>query len=178
MRFLYPVVGIAEVEMKLAKFSSLTSLEYCERRFFLRVSPLKSEARLPRPALAGLNFLAKCGKTAFFATATDPPAILDEQGRASRRAAAAKRSSALASTCDGGGSRLLPELASAPAAPPPPPPAESECAVCMENRRNCVLRPCGHLCTCAPCGRTLVARRDLCPICRAVIVDVVEFYRA
>jgi hypothetical protein len=41
------------------------------------------------------------------------------------------------------------------------------CAVCMENPKNCFLRPCGHVAACMLCAAQLRA----CPVCRTPIED-------
>ena len=46
---------------------------------------------------------------------------------------------------------------------------ENECRVCMVNRKNTVLIPCGH-CLCSNC----VKRVTKCPMCRATIRRSVE----
>lgn len=51
---------------------------------------------------------------------------------------------------------------------------EQTCTVCLENRRNAVFSPCGHMCACIPCVRSLRERR--CPVCRAGITTVVRVY--
>ena len=46
---------------------------------------------------------------------------------------------------------------------------ERECRICMEQRANTVLVPCGH-CLCTQCGRKI----QKCPMCRAPIQRRVE----
>jgi len=41
---------------------------------------------------------------------------------------------------------------------------ESECIICMESERNCVVSECGHYCMCIDCAVLL----DKCPVCRVV----------
>jgi hypothetical protein len=50
------------------------------------------------------------------------------------------------------------------------------CIVCLESRVDAMLYSCGHMCSCAMCGRHLVASGQSCPICRAPIRDVVRVY--
>jgi predicted nuclease with TOPRIM domain len=40
---------------------------------------------------------------------------------------------------------------------------EKECALCMENPRNIMLKPCNHVCMCEECAKKVVKKR--CPIC-------------
>jgi hypothetical protein len=41
---------------------------------------------------------------------------------------------------------------------------DNECAVCMDGPKNQVLTPCGHVCVCLECARTLLNKQ--CPVCR------------
>lgn len=50
------------------------------------------------------------------------------------------------------------------------------CCVCMDNRKDAVLVPCGHRCLCVKCGDLLKSRRRTCPICRATITSVVRVH--
>jgi len=67
--------------------------------------------------------------------------------------------------------------------PPPPPPdrknqerkcstssmdADKECKICFENKIDCVLLTCGHMCACSGCAEQL----KNCPICREPISQV------
>lgn len=52
------------------------------------------------------------------------------------------------------------------------------CSICMDRRIDSLLYACGHMCTCAPCGRQLLAHGDSCPMCRAPVRDVVVAYIA
>ena len=60
MRFLYPVYCIPEVELTKCSETSMVTVEKC------------------------LNFLERCGKTAFFRSGTEP-LILNEEQREERR---------------------------------------------------------------------------------------------
>ena len=53
---------------------------------------------------------------------------------------------------------------------------DTECVICMDKARSCILAPCHHLCTCASCGNLLVSRKDACPICRRGISQIIPFY--
>lgn len=56
----------------------------------------------------------------------------------------------------------------------------SSCSVCMENAVNAVLYTCGHMCMCFSCARKLLRHRGdnrRCPMCRAVIRDIIKIYR-
>jgi hypothetical protein len=56
------------------------------------------------------------------------------------------------------------------------PAVSGTCIVCLESRVDAMLYSCGHMCSCAMCGRHLVASGQSCPICRAPIRDVVRVY--
>jgi len=53
---------------------------------------------------------------------------------------------------------------------------DKTCVVCMEKPRNCIFYKCGHNGTCIACANVLKAQNGSCPLCRAVIVDVVKTY--
>eukprot|EP00871_Galdieria_phlegrea_P004878 jgi/Galph1/5391/GphlegSOOS_G4035.1 len=50
------------------------------------------------------------------------------------------------------------------------------CVICTDAAADSLLYRCGHLCTCALCGRQLIATGQPCPICRAPIHDVIRAY--
>ncbi|XP_072020540.1 mitochondrial ubiquitin ligase activator of NFKB 1-like [Amphiura filiformis] len=50
------------------------------------------------------------------------------------------------------------------------------CAVCLTNRRDCVLLNCGHVCVCSRCVKDL--QPPQCPICRQRIARTVPLYHA
>lgn len=50
------------------------------------------------------------------------------------------------------------------------------CSICLESSVDSLLYGCGHMCTCAICGRQLLAGGQSCPICRAPIRDVVKAF--
>jgi hypothetical protein len=56
------------------------------------------------------------------------------------------------------------------------PAVSGTCVVCLETRVDAMLYSCGHMCSCALCGRHLIASGQNCPICRAPIRDVVRVY--
>ena len=45
----------------------------------------------------------------------------------------------------------------------------ADCSICMSNKADCLLIPCGHHCCCSGCAEELRKRRQPCPICRADI---------
>mmetsp|Transcript_3464 Transcript_3464/g.6495 ORF Transcript_3464/g.6495 Transcript_3464/m.6495 type:complete len:356 (-) Transcript_3464:1944-3011(-) len=50
------------------------------------------------------------------------------------------------------------------------------CTICMETPIDSVLYTCGHMCSCSPCGRSLLASGMPCPICRAPVRDIVRIF--
>ncbi|BFZ18301.1 hypothetical protein BsWGS_21340 [Bradybaena similaris] len=51
---------------------------------------------------------------------------------------------------------------------------DSLCHICMDSLIDCILLECGHMVTCAQCGKRLAD----CPICRQYIVRVVRVFRS
>ena len=47
-------------------------------------------------------------------------------------------------------------------------PESMECIVCMENAKEIMMEPCGHVCICRQCAETmrLASGRVKCPVCR------------
>jgi len=61
------------------------------------------------------------------------------------------------------------------------PPNAGTCVCCMEAPANALFYRCGHLCCCAACATKLhhgPALSQLCPCCRAPIVEVIRAYGA
>ncbi|RZC35724.1 neuralized-like [Asbolus verrucosus] len=56
----------------------------------------------------------------------------------------------------------------------------SECAICYENAAEAALYPCGHMCMCYDCARLQWRDKGTgrCPMCRAVIKDVIKIYKS
>jgi hypothetical protein len=52
----------------------------------------------------------------------------------------------------------------------------SVCVVCMDEKADCCLKPCGHLCLCQTCAIEIHTRRETCPICRACIQETLKVY--
>ena len=46
----------------------------------------------------------------------------------------------------------------------------------MDNPRNSVLIPCGHLGTCMACAEQLHGTTKLCPVCRKEITEFHQVY--
>jgi DNA repair protein RAD16 len=49
----------------------------------------------------------------------------------------------------------------------------TKCIICMENERNALLVPCGHIYTCKDCTDVFRKRKNACPLCRASIRKVI-----
>jgi len=52
---------------------------------------------------------------------------------------------------------------------------DNDCAICMDKKKNSVLRPCNHMVTCVSCSNILLNRQDNCPVCRIKIIEVNQF---
>ena len=46
---------------------------------------------------------------------------------------------------------------------------EAECLICLSERKDTLIMPCGHFCVCSDCGKNLQQRKHTCPICRGNI---------
>ena len=51
---------------------------------------------------------------------------------------------------------------------------ESLCTICWDAERDCLIMPCKHNVSCTKCVKSV----KNCPICRAVIVDIMKIYKA
>lgn len=43
-----------------------------------------------------------------------------------------------------------------------------QCAMCLEHKKNVLLKPCRHICLCVECARAL-HEKPQCPVCRGAI---------
>jgi hypothetical protein len=50
---------------------------------------------------------------------------------------------------------------------------ENLCVICLDNKKNIVLVPCGHVCICDSCKEKNI--KD-CPICRTKIENMIKAY--
>lgn len=50
---------------------------------------------------------------------------------------------------------------------------QRQCVVCMDRESLVVIIPCGHLCVCQPCSSCC---KQLCPVCRGAITQMVQTY--
>lgn len=60
------------------------------------------------------------------------------------------------------------------------PPAGSECSICYERTIDAVLYMCGHMCMCYECAVQQWRGKGggHCPLCRALIRDVIRTYKS
>ncbi|XP_062578079.1 3-hydroxybutyryl-CoA dehydrogenase-like isoform X2 [Saccostrea cucullata] len=156
LRFLYPVYYIPEVEINPASFTAQKSIQK------VRV------------------MLERMGKTLFFRSGNHP-LILSEEQREERKALRVEQllnSSGIPCMFE----KKIPVLShDGNVAPVKENRRESttvdtECGICMNKARDCLLCPCHHMITCYECSKMLHNRRDGCPICRKDITEVIRFY--
>ena len=54
---------------------------------------------------------------------------------------------------------------------------EASCVVCLSEKKEICLVPCGHVCVCSFCAEALFSQTErLCPICRCVIEAKCKVY--
>ena len=46
----------------------------------------------------------------------------------------------------------------------------SDCVICLSNKRNTMIMPCKHICLCNECADVLSKNKSDCPICRICII--------
>ncbi|MCP4241485.1 MAG: RING-HC finger protein, partial [bacterium] len=51
---------------------------------------------------------------------------------------------------------------------------QNECVVCFDLERSHVCIPCGHLCLCINCAKTV---NDTCPLCNTNCGDIIKVFR-
>ena len=47
----------------------------------------------------------------------------------------------------------------------------SDCVICLSNKRNTMVMPCKHICLCNECADVLSNNKSDCPICRIRIQE-------
>ena len=52
----------------------------------------------------------------------------------------------------------------------------TRCTVCLDQPREVLLQPCGHVCVCGDCSKRLRCSGNQCPICRVNIVNTQRAY--
>lgn len=55
--------------------------------------------------------------------------------------------------------------------------SSSAAEVCLEKNADTAMVPCGHLCVCQGCVRSVMAGERLCPVCRAEATPM-QIYRS
>ncbi len=59
----------------------------------------------------------------------------------------------------------------------PPPLPEQVCCICLAEKADTACVPCGHLCACGACLKTLSSAEDSrCPMCRTPVTGVLRIY--
>jgi len=53
-------------------------------------------------------------------------------------------------------------------------PEEISCKICFEAVIDSVFVPCGHLCVCMDCGKSL----KICPMCRNPVTQIIKTFKA
>ena len=48
------------------------------------------------------------------------------------------------------------------------------CVICLANPIEWILAPCGHKCVCGTCGKIIKEKFKKCPICKEIIIGVLE----
>jgi hypothetical protein len=64
----------------------------------------------------------------------------------------------------------VPPVAPAPAA------EETQCVVCMDAPKDCIVLPCMHLCACGPCAQRLLELNASCPVCRGPVERMAQVF--
>ncbi|XP_063705426.1 protein neuralized-like [Culicoides brevitarsis] len=54
--------------------------------------------------------------------------------------------------------------------------ANNRCVVCLSQRKNHILIPCGHLCVCQGCANQLQNMDSHCPLCRRGFTQIIAAY--
>lgn len=50
--------------------------------------------------------------------------------------------------------------------------SDNVCLVCLENKKNIILKPCSHLCICDVCAEPMLKTGQRCPVCRSKIEEI------
>ncbi|XP_078001048.1 putative 3-hydroxybutyryl-CoA dehydrogenase [Glandiceps talaboti] len=157
LRFLHPVYAIPEVEVTTTKDTSTENVEKVRQ------------------------FLESLGKTLFFRSGREPLILSDSQieSRKMARREQIRRQRGLMGRPD----INMPQLGHMGNLAPPQDDElatlnDRDCAICMDRQRDCLLCPCHHLITCMECAKSLLNRKDFCPICRKDITEIVRVFHS
>lgn len=179
VRFLFPVLLIADVELTSGLLTSVATLEQVKSMLlsmdktpffkapgagnYLRLEPSTLEVRQRegaekrRARIAGVQ-----GAQPMF----EPEAYYGYPGMT-----ASMRTLALSGP-QGGITPSAPPLAEAE------PPRDESCSICLDAKKNALFVPCGHLSACFPCAQLILSSAQRCPVCRARIEKVVKVFIA
>ncbi|XP_038075349.1 3-hydroxybutyryl-CoA dehydrogenase-like [Patiria miniata] len=155
LRFLHPVYAVPEVEINPTAFTDQKCVEKVRQ------------------------FLEGIGKTLFFRSGREALILTPEQinSRKLARRQQLLRQHGMLGIPDRG----MPHLGHGGNLTPPQDDecatvVDRDCAICMDRPRDCLLCPCHHLVTCHDCAKSLMNRRDFCPICRKEITETIRVY--
>ncbi|XP_070577574.1 probable 3-hydroxybutyryl-CoA dehydrogenase [Ptychodera flava] len=157
LRFLHPVYAIPEVEITTTKHTTTNNVEKVRQ------------------------FLENMGKTLFFRSGREPLILSDKQieSRKLARREQIRRQRGLMGIPD----VHIPQLGHMGNIAPPQDDElavinDHDCAICMDRPRDCLLCPCHHLITCMECAKSLLNRKDFCPICRKDITEILRVFHS
>lgn len=57
---------------------------------------------------------------------------------------------------------------------------DKECTICLSEPSAAIIMPCGHMCVCMDCGKSLQkmgSGKNLCPVCRGAISTLIPMKR-
>lgn len=161
LRFLFPVYCVPEVEITPNKYTSGQVIEKVR------------------------TLLEKMGKTLFFRSGTEPLVLSEEQREERRQVVRDQVKSnsgigtfyvhdipSLSHSGGHGSSQAVTNSRGGLGSND----GETDCAICMDKPRDCVMRPCHHMVACYTCAAMLINRRDGCPICRKDIIEILRVY--
>ncbi|XP_006813149.1 putative 3-hydroxybutyryl-CoA dehydrogenase [Saccoglossus kowalevskii] len=157
LRFLHPVYTIPEVEITATKFTTSQNVEKVR------------------------HLLERIGKTLFFRSGQEPLILSEEQieSRKQARREQLRRQRGLMGIPE----VYIPQLGHNGNLSPPQDDDlasvnDRDCAICMDRQRDCLLCPCHHMITCMECAKSLLNRKDFCPICRKDITEIIRVFHS
>jgi hypothetical protein len=53
---------------------------------------------------------------------------------------------------------------------------ERDCVICKVKEKFWASNPCGHLCLCEDCQKTIMNTTKLCPLCREKVAFMIRIY--
>jgi hypothetical protein len=155
LRFLYPVYCIPEVEITPNKYTVNAAIDMVR------------------------SLLERMGKTLFYRSGGEPLVLTEDQRDERKKAHLEKIRPRFGGPANGSIPALLHYgTMNASQDDMYVPNAERDCAICMDQPRDSLLCPCHHLVTCNNCAKSLLSRRDGCPICRKEISEIIRVYHS